>query len=69
MMYYIFECEEHGKFEAQRPMCDCVRSEPCPVCGCPCSRRFTPLHHRWSNENWQWGEDGMGEDLVLSHRV
>ncbi|MEM1278074.1 MAG: zinc ribbon domain-containing protein [Pseudomonadota bacterium] len=33
MPVYEYRCEEHGPFEAMRPMSECSAPYACPVCG------------------------------------
>lgn len=33
MPTYDYKCEEHGYFEAIRPMSECTKPSPCPECG------------------------------------
>jgi len=38
MPVYEYNCEEHGPFEAMRPMSECTSPCACPVCGAASQR-------------------------------
>lgn len=44
MPLYAYRCPDCRDFEVQSPMSQVREAVPCPVCGTPASRRFTPAH-------------------------
>jgi putative FmdB family regulatory protein len=39
---YAYSCEQCGPFEQWRPVVEAAAAAPCPSCGSPAARRFTP---------------------------
>jgi putative FmdB family regulatory protein len=39
---YAFRCADCGSFDLQRPMAEAGLPAPCPACGAPAERVFTP---------------------------
>ena len=66
-MKYLYKCNNCGnKTEISKPMADAGKDEYCS-CGEKLQRVFIPLGVTWHDNCRFYNNEGMGDELVLTH--
>jgi putative FmdB family regulatory protein len=68
-MIYQYQCTKClKKFEVKKSMSESSRTEHCPECGNPASRKYNVLGVVWSEKNcWDYDKEGLGDNLIHRH--